>query len=223
MLFFVSDANFFTACIGISVAVAKAPLTTTTGAHNPAHPHICFSANTATAMNSNYHPRNYNATVFAYTRRKASAGVSLSSASGSVRHHDCTPTFVASAASAVHSAPGTDHPPVHPAIHGSLLAWMYCWSPLVRVASCPSRRPPRSFEDQLRALYRAHASGGSPATAGRPCACDCCGLARNGGRSGDHCCVLARGGDLQSRPLVVRHCEPCHDLCSCFCLRSSNF
>ena len=59
MLFFVSDANFFTASIGISVAVAKAPLTATTGAHSPAHPHICFSANTATAVNSNYHPRNY--------------------------------------------------------------------------------------------------------------------------------------------------------------------
>ena len=61
MLFFVSDANFFTASIGISVAVAKAPLTATTGAHSPAHHHICFSANTATAMNSNYHPRNYKA------------------------------------------------------------------------------------------------------------------------------------------------------------------
>ena len=59
MLLFVSDANFFTASIGISVAVAKAPLTATTGAHSPAHPHICFSANTATAVNSNYQPRNY--------------------------------------------------------------------------------------------------------------------------------------------------------------------
>ena len=73
MLFFVSDANFFTASIGISVAVAKAPLTATTGAHSPAHHHICFSANTATAVNSNicfsantatavnsnYQPRNY--------------------------------------------------------------------------------------------------------------------------------------------------------------------
>ena len=59
--FFVSDANFFTASIGISVAVAKAPLTATTGAHSPAHHHICFSANTATAVNSNYHPRNYKA------------------------------------------------------------------------------------------------------------------------------------------------------------------
>ena len=57
--FFVSDANVFTASIGISVAVAKAPLTATTGAHSPARPHICFSANTATAVNSNYQPRNY--------------------------------------------------------------------------------------------------------------------------------------------------------------------
>ena len=63
MLFFVSDANVFTASIGISVAVAKAPLTATTGAHSPARFHISFSANTATAVNSNYHPRNYNATL----------------------------------------------------------------------------------------------------------------------------------------------------------------
>ena len=215
--------TFFTASIGISVAIAKAPLTTTTGAHIPAHPHICFSANSATAVNSNYHPRNYNCSTTEYTRRKAFAGISLSSAWDSVGNHDCTPTFVASAASAVRCALGTGHLPVQSSIHGALLAWVYSWSPRVRVASCPSRRPPRSLEDQLRALHRAYASGCSPATAGRSCACDCCGLARNGGRSGDHCCVLARGGGLQSRPLVVRHCEPCHDLCSCFCLRSSNF
>ena len=119
---------FFTASISIPVAVAKAPLTVTESPDS----YICFSANTATAVNNNYSPRNYNCTKFGdpnevcSNRWKASAGVKLSSSSDSVRHHCCRPKIGSAAAAAAHMcAPDAAHGSLQPGFHVALLAWLH--------------------------------------------------------------------------------------------------
>ena len=117
----------------------------------------------------------------------------VANASGCVNTCDSQFDFSQSAATAGPvGAAGAAHPPCQPGIHGSLLAWLYVWYPLVQ---CPCRNQPCSCADQLGPACW-------PASAGRSCAC---------ATDGELC-------SLHSRLHPTHRC-----LCSCFCLRSSNF
>ena len=86
----------------------------------------------------------------------------VASASGCVNNCDSQFDFSPSAATAGPvGAAGAAHPPCQPAIHGSLLAWLYVWYPLVQ---CPCRNQPCSCADQLGPACWT-------ASAGRSCAC----------------------------------------------------
>ena len=124
-------------------------------------------------------PHEYGATCLG-----ALAGVSSSGASGCVNTCDSQFDFSPSAATAGPvGAAGAAHPPCQPGIHGSLLAWLYVWYPLVQ---CPCRNPPCPCADQLGPACWT-------ASAGRSCACATDGELRS----------------LHSRP----HCSLCRCLC----------
>ena len=88
--------------------------------------HICFSANTATAVNNNDSPRNYHGMSFQNTKEgcakdrwKASSGVNSSCPSDSVLHHGCRTKLGPATAVA-------GHMPASDAAHGSLQLTCIC-------------------------------------------------------------------------------------------------
>ena len=114
----------------------------------------------------------------------------VASASGCVNACDSQFDFSPSAATAGPvGAAGAAHPPCQPGIHGSLLAWLNVWYPLVQ---CPCRNPPCPCADQLGPACWT-------ASAGRSCACATDGELRSlHSRVHPHRCCLCRFFRLRS-------------------------